>query len=415
MKNHIKTCIVLLLSVLLLVSCSRPSSDVSEPTTGTSYSASSIPNLESGGNAPEPDNHELIVPIVEECRVSSKRTGTKRQGVSVPTNGFECTDTGSYWMLDNWLLYSDHGSDTVIKLCGRPDCTHSGRDCNAYFRGCSNICYYDGYLYTFGDDGLYRINLDGSDRLLVFDLPAFKVGLHENYKGRFSTKIWNGIVSFELTKLDENGDLIGTSFYYKLDGSMETAKETDVPVDMMNTDGDTFIGCIGYKAVGDGWEYTYGIWDPATDTTTEFFRDSTWRSEDYYGSEAIYRIEDGVVYEYVYSTGVTDVLFDTGLEGTHLVRCYPDVIVVSDYSDDKTEDMNLYFYDWNFNDLGSVHIDYPFNSALHSVVCGETHERFMLSADVDYAPRYYIEKSDFGTGNITIHEYEWDFESIYPI
>ena len=404
MKKHTITCIVLLLAVLLIAGCSNPTGDTLNSSTGSS-------DLEGGGTTSTLDNHELTVPIVDECRVSSKRTGTNRQGITVLANGFECTDIGSYWMCDSWLLYGDHNSDTVIKLCGRPDCTHSDSDCNAYFGSCSSICYYDGYLYTFGDEGLYRINLDGSDRLLVFDLPAFMVGLHDNYRGIYAPTIWNGLLSFDLTKLDGSGNQIGTSFYYKLDGSMKVPKETGVPLWLIKTDGDAFCGAIGYDDEGEAREYIYGIWDPNTDTTTEFFRVPETFGINYIGNEAMYYIEDGVVYEYVYSTGTTGALFDTGLEGTYKLSCFPDVIVVSEYAEDAhMEDLTLRFYDWNFNHLGSVRIDFPFAGWLISVICGETHERIMLTDSLDFVPRYYIEKSDLGTGNITIHEYEWDFE-----
>ena len=69
-------------------------------------------------------------------------------------------------MQNSFLLYGDHGSDTLVKLCGRPDCDHTGQDCNAYFpQSGSSVCYYDGYLYVTtigGGAKLYRMNPDGS-------------------------------------------------------------------------------------------------------------------------------------------------------------------------------------------------------------------------------------------------------------
>lgn len=414
MKNYTKTCIALLLAMLMLVGCSDPTGGISTPASSTTDSVGATSDSTNGISDVTPDNHELIVPIVEECRVSSKRTGARRQGIDALDNGFEVTDTGAYWMYDHWLLYGDHGSDTIIKLCGRPDCTHSDKDCNAYFGGCNNICYYGGYLYTFGDDGLYRINLDGSERLLVFNLPDFKMDLHENYRGVFAPEIRNGVLSFDLTKLDESGNQIGTSFYYKLDGSMESPKQTEAMVYRTDTDGDIFCGIIGFDDAGEEREYIYGIWDPDTNMTTEFFQTTTRYYSGYIGSKAIYYIENGVVYEYTYATGTTTALFDTGLDtgplGNFKLYCFPDVIVISEDADnlEDVEGSILYFYDWNFQALGSVQIDY--SGRVFNFICGETHERIMLSNSTDPLPRYYIEKSDLGTGNITIHEYEWDFE-----
>ena len=73
--------------------------------------------------------------------VSGIRTGGKRDILNLTSNEFECTDDGAYFTtfglyayvdlegsLQTWpcsnFFYLDHGSDTVIKLCGRPDCTH---------------------------------------------------------------------------------------------------------------------------------------------------------------------------------------------------------------------------------------------------------------------------------------------------
>ena len=405
MTKQMKTYLALLLTMLFFVSCSNTSNDASNPVIGSSDAANFVSDSENSGAAYTPDNHELIVPVIEGCRISSKRTGVKRQGLYQVANGFECTDTGSYWIIGNWILYSDHASDAVIKLCGRPDCTHSDKDCNAYVEGGDNICYYEGYLYTCGDAGLIRMNLDGSDHLLVFDLPAFMA--EQQCKGIANPVIWNGIFSFDLPKLDESGNQIYTSYYYKLDGSMEAPIKTAVHSIFLYTDGDIFFGVVGYDAETE--ERAYGIWDPDTNATTEFFRASTVHTG-YTGSEATYYIENGIVYEYTYATGNTGALFDTGLEGPYYrVNCFPDVIVVSEVLT-KTEDLTLRFYDWNFQDLGSVHIDFPLDSRLPGVLCGETHERFMLTDNFSFIPRYYIEKSDLGTGNITIHEYEWDFE-----
>lgn len=83
-------------------------------------------------------SHEIPLDQSSDCPISTMRTGTERQGVKTYGNGFECTQKGSYFMcngteINTWLLYSDHGSDTIIKLCGRPDCNHTDKDCNAFF------------------------------------------------------------------------------------------------------------------------------------------------------------------------------------------------------------------------------------------------------------------------------------------
>ena len=69
------------------------------------------------------------------------------------------------------------------------------------------------------------------------------------------------------------------------------------------------------------------------------------------------------------------------------------------------KEKTLYFYDWNYNNLGSVKINYEFNDAIAGFICGETPDRIILTDNFFLTPCYYINKSDFGTGNIEIHAF----------
>ena len=371
-------------------------------------------------------NPAFEFPPAEGCQVSSVRTGTQRQGIYSMGNGFECTENGAYFMCrpskstNYWLLYADHGSDTVIKLCGRPDCTHSDSECNAFFRTGVNICYYDGYLYTygsigdsvFGRMGLIRMNLDGSGRELVYNLSDFEK--ENGYGGMSGCEIFNGMFCFNLTKLDENGKTVSHSYYYKLDGSMKEPERGGISFSAV--DGDVILGINGFNQ--ETQEYTYGKWDPENGKT-ELFKADKSCSGGYLAADAYFYIEDGIIYKYVYDTKKTIPLADTGLkEGTYQLKCFPDMIIVSDFvseedrrNDPTLGDLTLHFYDWSFKSLGSVNIDYEFNPGLPGVICGETHERLMLTDAYDLVPRYYINKSDIGSGKIEIHKYNLpDFE-----
>ena len=66
----------------------------------------------------------------------------------------------------------------------------------------------------------------------------------------------------------------------------------------------------------------------------------------------------------------------------------------------------LQFYDWNFKSLGEIRLDYKKTIDWTVVICGETENRILLYADMSRLPRYYIDKSEFGTGNITLHEFK---------
>lgn len=348
-------------------------------------------------------------PEYPDCPISTQRTGTQSQGIMTTSKCFECTEQGDYFAsvvyenACNWLLYVDHNSDTVIKLCGRPDCMHNGKDCNASFYGMSGICYYDGYLYAegtmgaWGTDSVIRMKPDGSEQQILFDSSAFfkKLG----YTGSGSTRFANGAVYFLVNKLDENGVGISHNYYYRLDGSMKEPELLDYRV--VCFDGEAVIGIAQEQATG---EYIYLKADPAQGTTEELFRDDTDHTFGYIGETAEYYCEEGIVYERVYAKNEAKALFDTGLRGaTYSLQCFPDcmgVIEYESYEDNGIQRMiplALYLYDWKYNYLGSTEM----NDTDAHFICGEPPGRIYVGDGP--LPRYYIDKSEFGTGTLTLH------------
>lgn len=349
------------------------------------------------------------------CPISTMRTGTERQGIKTYGNGFECTETGSYFMCEvngiSWLLYADHGSDTIIKLCGRPDCNHTGSDCNAYFDSTVSICYYNGFLYTFSKSSgdVIRMNLDGTERVTVYNTSSFEGS--NGYCGRYDQKIVNGTLILTLMKIDENGETISQSCYYKLDGSMDEPKADTFLGIKLKADGESFVGIVDYDKENE--LFIYGVWEPEKGIVSELFKAEDTHSHGYIGTKAEYYVENGIIIENTYGEGKKE-LVDTGLKGPFRLDCFPDCMVIYEYLTNEEinqgvtlEEATLYFFDWDYNDLGSVKINYQFNGILLAagLICGETPERIILTDDVDFFPRYYINKSDFGTGNIEIHAF----------
>ena len=79
------------------------------------------------------------------------------------------------WYQDSFIRYYDKSTGLSDPLCGRPECTHTGSDCNAcVFNQSKGLSYYEGKLYWMGyesDPGreralfsVMRMNLDGSGR-----------------------------------------------------------------------------------------------------------------------------------------------------------------------------------------------------------------------------------------------------------
>ena len=362
-------------------------------------------------------SHEIPLEQSSNCPISTMRTGTERQGIKTYGNGFECTDTGSYFMCDingiSWLLYVDHDSDTIVKLCGRPDCNHTGEDCNAYFGSAKSICYYNGFLYTFYDESftpnsgdIIRINLDGTERVTVYNVSSFEKA--NNCKGRYNPKVLNGIFMADSLIIDENGQTVSKAYYYKLDGSMKVPKFDSFSEMLMNADGENFLGVVDYDQEND--LYVYGIWEPENGVTTELFKAEDIHTRGYIGTKAEYYVENGIIIENSYTEGKKK-LIDTGLNGNYQLVCFPDCMVVyefiPEFSGIALKETTLYFYGWDGSKLGNVRTNYTFNDKLleTGLVCGETPERIILTDSFDYVPRYYINKSDFGTGNIEIHAF----------
>ncbi|MDE6725731.1 MAG: hypothetical protein K2J79_09015, partial [Ruminiclostridium sp.] len=194
-----------------------------------------------------------------------------------------------------------------------------------------------------------------------------------------------------------------------LDGSMNEPQPVHSSFEIA-ADGESFIIPVYNKESG---FYTYNIWDPDKGVGDELFKAVERLLRGYIGIKAEYHIEDGVIIENSYTEGKKE-LIDTGLKGNYQLACFPDCMVVYKYLSDEElnqeaalDETTMHFYDWDCNDLGSVKINYKFRQEILNagLICGETPERIMLTDDYDFAPRYYINKSDFGTGNIEIHAF----------
>ena len=384
MKYRTSLClIVMMLALSLLCGCQNVTPSVPESST------------------PQTPTGEGISPL---------RTGLQQQSVTSLCNGFECTDQGFYALCDfagkgSYLVYADHDSDTVIKLCSRPDCTHDDENCNAYFAGYTNVCYFDGHLYLVSPDALRlvvtRIDLDGRNRTDVLDTMEMLLG----YRQCVAPVIMNGTLYFTFISLDDAGNEEYAYLYYKLDGSM-AQPEPGPELMAAGNDGNTDIFMA---PANDGAGLDYYTWTPESGNTFLVKRDE--ETTGYYCADHCYQMIENIIYRIDYATGVKKLLLDTGLTGTHRMRCFPEFIVVMDatpyFSDEPPlTSQTLRFYNWNFELVDTLTVDYPISIIEYShIICGETPNRFLLCSDLSFMPRWYIEKSEIGSGNLTIHPY----------
>lgn len=316
-------------------------------------------------------------------------------------------------MFANTLFYLDHNSDTVIKLCGRPDCTHETDQCNAYLQDALGITYYDDYLYYATVEmvntevaSLYRMDLDGNNRIKILDCTSI---YQEKYSGIYDPRFINGVFMIGMSYVDdETGEYVLDWYYCKLDENVPKLKKSVAAYCW--TDGEALLhGSYTKDADGNPTEWRLMQWDP--DTNTEKVLNTVSGVEDltaivsntYWGKEYGLRHEDGKVIKINYPNGEKEVLFETGISGV-MADFYPDCIAVWEQGDYQAgKDGILHFFDYEGTKLGQVVMDVTVNSDNIPVI-GESRDRIYIRGNQCFAlPTYYIDKSEFGTGELVLH------------
>ena len=392
-----KKIIAMVLCLLLLAGCTSEVPETTAPSEPEYIGSSPVPNI---------------------------RTGIYSQ--TGAGNDIEVTDSGIYVLCNagfgrSYLLYADHGSDTFVKLCARPDCEHSNRQCNAYFESSSGL-YYDGSRLFVGEQSasvvkVYQLDPDGGNRTVVMDNADVRKG----YRYSSSVTIRNGVCTFSLGKL-ENGNETETAFYYKLDGSMEQPEQAPAGYSFSYDDGRNIL-MVGPGKHTEQFQSGRYLWEPDTNTA-QWIVDQPERYYGYVSVNGIYYMDGGQLCFRPAGTEEQEVLFDTGLDGEYELEAYPDFFVVRDTvlwwkggrEEASLDGQTLRFYTWDFEYLGACEIDYPVDGSriYEKIITGETKDRLYLAAYERGVPQYYIDKSDFG-GEIKIHPLELpeDIEEFY--
>lgn len=366
--------------------------------TGTPFelAQNQVPDPQIVGTVPENPADANIPWSFGESPVPGRRTGIKRQGIPIG-KFYEYTDTGVYFItdLDSMLLYADYGSDVFIPVCTRPDCTHTGISCDARINQPLGICSYEGQLYLGEGTSLYRTNATFTERELLFNVAS--MGAYDRL-GQFA--LWNGVFNFGCIRLNTSGEEALNAYYYMLDGSTQEAQVSNLQLPLTNH-GDAFLA---YSPDPETLQWYIDSWDPKTNTMTHLcIADLVNDWDGYYGTEYAIVRRGSMICCYNYADGIITPIIDTGLEGDVRIICLPDCIVMTQ---DTGAEHFLHFYNWSFENVGSVKLDFPLGIyMLSDVICGETEDRIILSPTSPSTPEYYIEKSDFGTGNIEIHPY----------
>lgn len=403
MKKH--KLLIILLALCLLCSGCQVETDKSGKTAGTSVT--------------DVEPTATYDWMAEESPVPNRRIGIVRVGIS---NAAHAVSPDGVYFLNYqsdgaYILYVDHSSDTVIKLCGRPDCSHKGIDCNAFITKGSKLTYYNGYLYSMAGSGseeeasLLRIDADGSNHVEVLNLLAFAKENGGDYMR--CDLITDGICFFHTVHwVETEGDdpsyttIKGEAldyYYYRLDGTMEEPALLQSGGILYNCGNVTLSYSI--EAKNDGMYGSYWSWDAKTDTLT-YLTDHPG-VPGYFDETQGYYFKDGQICRLTYATQKEEVLAETGLTERYVLISFPDCLVLASREDDETiADKNLYFYNWDFELIDTIAIEYAHSLRIERLVIAETAERVILSDD-GATPKYYIEKSELGTGNAKVHKFQF--------
>ena len=349
-----------------------------------------------------------------ESPVSTKRVCSLRASVNNPY--FAVSPTGCYYIQSttgstaSFILYLDNGTDTMIKLCGRPDCNHSNSDCNSYLYCGSMLSYHNGYLYAVSGANataeqceLIRMEPDGTEHVTVLNLLAFAEAHDGDYVQ--STLIANGYFVFSVYawKNSGTGGISGTwveTYVYKLDGSLGEPQAVDADGAILYNCGDVFLAYRN-EAQNGGQYGSYWNWDPETDSTT-YLADHPGQPGWFDEKEAYY-FKDGAIYRLTYATQSEEVMVDTGLEGKYYLFVFPDCMVVASSGIGNAPDNQLYIYNWAYELVDVVRVPNVTNVSTHFLLIAETAEYFFLTDKVNGAPKYYISKADLGAEEVNVH------------
>ena len=361
-----------------------------------------------------------------ESPVPDLRIGVVRLGLNIVDHAISPTgiyfvpevvmDHGGYQTVleASFVQYADHGSSNFYKLCGRVDCTHDNEDCNAYIYQGSDLSFYQGNLYAVSGEGaftdrcmLMRIAADGSDHEVILDLLKFAKDQGCDFAQ--CDQMSNGYCVFSLYQWRESesdqllSEWVG-SYKFRLDGTMSEPVSLGTAKSVLYQCGDIPIGLSYEVKDAEEVECAYAVDLNTGDARylTEWEIPLVWLTE-----QNAYYFENGVLSCKDYESGEKKIVLDTGLRGDYFPYFFPDCIVLASNQEGNTADQNLYVYNWAWEFVDKVELDYQLFCSARFALLSETAERLILTDAFLGAPLYYIEKSELGTGNCVVHEYHY--------
>ena len=376
-------------------------------------------------------------PVPEE-RILGYRRGVS-QNFILTENGFYCLKAGKDGC---YALYCDLDSDRFVKLCSRPDCPHNSDTCDAYLQfALSEMVYFHNKLYYIrmieqvlvknanGNDvakveplRLFCMDIDGRNKQKVTDLFAEE----EKITGYKALCLADGYLVFGFFSVDDMGNIIKPIRYTNLDHpgiTVETPMSGKFPQvqERIGMNGyflgqteDGFIVMDGLSKIQteEGELYSLYLWNPDENSLEPMGECKS--TVGFFGREEEYLLDGNRLIRWNYRTHETEVLLDTKLQGSGFAFYpFPDCFVIGETNELKSDELidsaKLYFYNWNYEKIDECVVPYHKPGQYMVPVFAETKDRILITGDSygGLLPEYYIEKSDLGTGHITLHEYRY--------
>lgn len=340
--------------------------------------------------------------------INDKRYTSFRLSDGCSFSQFVETYEGYYYLKNFYVYYCSDGISKYVKLCSKPDCRHSDNNCNAY-TGANLIAYYDGYMYYVAIDQydycLFRMNMDGTNHVKIKSISTiqerctgfFEHGYLYYYKGTIYGLLGN-----------TNTVIYRTAVFDKSEGTIVV----DTKDNGINTD-DIFL-----FYPHDEYIYFY-TFSPDTYYSVCRYSMETSKWSDYVNTEMCFQsvltdadkvywyLNGDGFYEYTYETGTIERVADTVGDGLYGVSYNDEYIYAYQYYEEKYSPIPpmLYVFDRQYNLIDNVSVDIPMLNYFSPFYLTELDDYVLLSTSInDSAPDYYIKKSEFGSGNITVRK-----------